>query len=548
MKVVVIGGVAAGPKAASRINRLCFDAEITVVEKGEFLSYAGCGLPYYVSGKVESQAELMSTPVGVVRDPVFFSKVKNVKVLNKTEALKIDRGNKIVEISGPDGVFGLEYDKLVLAAGSSPFVPQFDGIGLKNIFTMQKIEDAENIRSLLADKKAKDIVIVGGGLIGIEMAEAFVESNCRVTILERLDHILPMLDDEIAANVEQYLESKGVKVRTGVSVQEFTGADVIEKVITDSGEFVCDAALIAVGVRPNVSLARDAGLEIGVTGAIKVNESMQTSDPDIYAAGDCAEQINIITGKPVHVPLGSTANKQGRVAANNICGLADRFPGVLGSAVCKIFDYTVARSGLSEKEAVANGYEVMTVHAPAPDRPHFYPGFAPIYIKLVVNKSDRALLGIQAVGPGEAEKRVNAAVAPLTKGMTVDEIAELDLCYAPPYSPAMDNLIAAANIARNKLDGLFDAYTPAQVKAKLAAGEDILLLDVRLPAELEWKKIDQAVNIPLGALRTRYTELPKDREIIAYCKISLRGYEAARILKANGYDNVKVMDGGMMLW
>lgn len=547
-KIIVIGGVAAGPKAASRINRLDPDADITIIERGELLSYAGCGLPYYVSGKVSTQEELMSTPAGVVRDPVFFSKVKNVRVLNRTEAVSINPTEKSVCVKGPDGEQTLAYDQLVMATGASPSVPPFDGLALQNIFTLQKIEDAERIRALLAENKAKDIVIVGGGLIGIEMAEAFVECHCRVTIVERLPHILLMLDDEMAENVERYLESNGIKVRTGVTVNAFTGHGQVEQVVTDHGSFAADMVLVSVGVSPNVALAQQAGIKLGDTGAIWVTPQMQTSEPDIYAVGDCAEQQHMVTGRPCYVPLGSTANKQGRVAANSICGKPDQFPGVLGSAVCKIFDYTVARSGLSEKEARAAGYEVETVLSPSPDKPHFYPGSAPIIIKLVVNKINRCLLGIQVVGSGEAEKRVNAAVLAIAKGLTVDELSYTDLCYAPPYSPAIDNLLTAAHIACNKLDGMFESYTPAEVKQLLADGGEPVLLDVRAPHELEWKQVEGAVNIPLGALRTKYEQLPKDREIIAFCKVSLRGYEAALVLKSHGFTNVKVMEGGVMMW
>ena len=547
-KIIVIGGVAAGPKTASRINRLDPEADITIIERGELLSYAGCGLPYYISGKVASQEELMSTPAGVVRDPVFFSKVKNVHVLNRTEAVAINPSAKSVAVTGPDGEQELHYDQLVMATGASPSVPPFNGLELANIFTLQKIEDAEHIRSLLAESKAKDIVIVGGGLIGIEMAEAFVESHCRVTIVERLPQILPMLDAEMAEHVERYMEANGIKVRTGVTVKSFSGNGQVEQVETDQGSFSADMVLVSVGVSPNVALAKQAGLKLGDTGAIWVTPQMQTSEPDIYAVGDCAEQQHIVTGKPCYVPLGSTANKQGRVAANSICGKPDQFPGVLGSAVCKIFDYTVARSGLSEKQARAEGYEVETVLSPSPDKPHFYPGSAPIIIKLVVNKLDRRLLGIQVVGTGEAEKRVNAAVLAIAKGLTVDELSYTDLCYAPPYSPAMDNLLTAAQIACNKLDGMFESYTPHEVKQLLADGETPVLLDVRAPQELEWKQIEGAVNIPLGALRAEYQQLPKDREIIAFCKVSLRGYEAALILKSHGFSNVKVMEGGVMMW
>ncbi|RKY36331.1 MAG: pyridine nucleotide-disulfide oxidoreductase [Candidatus Omnitrophota bacterium] len=550
MKVVIIGGVAAGPKVGSRIYRLCAEADVTLIEKGKFLSYAGCGLPYYVSGVVSDQKELMSTPIGVVRDSVFFQNVKNMKVLNRTEAIKVDREKKLVVMKKVDSQEQEEiiYDKLVLATGATPIIPPVDGIKLKNIFTLQSLEDSEGIKTALLEDKANDVVIIGGGLIGIEMTEALVEKGCRVTIVERLPQILPILDWELAYQVNQHLEAKGVKVRTSTTVTAFRGKDKVESVVTDKMEIPCDFVVLSVGVKPNVILAKDAGLEIGVTGGVKVNQKMQTSDPDIFAAGDCVESINLVTHEPCFIPLGSTANKQGRVAANNICGIKDIFSGVLGSTVCKVFDFNVARTGLGEHQACKSGFDVVTVLSPAPDKAHFYPGAKLIILKLIADKNTRQLLGVQAVGPGDADKRVDAAAVAITAKMTVDVIANLDLCYAPPYSPAMDNLITAANIVRNRMDGICTAITPMQVKEKIDRGDDFVFLDVRSPGEYEIVHIENTVLIPLGKLRNSLSEIPQNKEIITFCKISLRGYEAALILKAAGVTNVKVMDGGILAW
>lgn len=549
MKVVVIGGVAAGPKAASRIRRLCDSAEVTVVEKGEFLSYAGCGLPYYISGMVKDQKELMATPVGVVRDSVFFRNVKDVHVMNRTVATVIDRENKAVTIRRENGETEiLDYDKLVLATGANSFIPPIPGVELKNIFNLKDIHDADAIKDKLAQHKALNAVIVGGGLIGVEVAEAFHEMGCRITVIEFLPNILPMMDPEMAALIEGHFESKGVKIQTGTRVTEFTGTDRVEKVITDQGEFPADIVIMAVGVRPATKLAVDCGLEIGPTRAIAVDDRMQTSDPDIYAVGDCAEKTNMITGKPCYVPLGSTANKEGRVAANAICGIKDSFPGVLGSAICKIFDFSVARTGLGEKEARDAGYDVVTCQAPAPDKPHFIPTAKPLFLKLIADRKTRKLLGAQATGPGNADRRIDIAVTALSAGMTVDQLANLDLSYAPPFSPAMDNILAAANILRNKMDGYMDGLTPAEVAGMLDRGEDFTLLDVRSPEEVGQMRIEGAVHIPLGAVRKRMGELDKNKPVVAFCKISLRGYEAALILKQAGFADVKVMDGGILMW
>lgn len=550
MKVVIIGGVAAGPKTGSKIIRLCPDADVTLVEMGEFLSYAGCGLPYYISGVVKEQAELMSTPVGTVRDSVFFQKVKNVHVLNHTEATKInvDQKNVTVKHVKDGGEKQLPYDKLVLATGATPVIPPIKGVDLKNVFTLHGVEDAEGIKAAFSSGKAQDVTIVGGGLIGIEVAEAFQELGARVTIVERLPQILSFLDWEMATLVTKHLESKGVKVLTGTSVTELAGEEYVNCVITDKKQIPSDIVIMAIGVRPNVKLAKDAGLTIGGCGGITVNEKMQTSNADIYAVGDCVEVVNRITKKSVLMPLGSTANKHGRVAAMNVCGMEDSFPGVLNTAICKVFDYAVSCAGLSEAIAKSEGYDVVTVLTPAPDKAHFYPAAKLIMIKMVVDKKTRKLLGAQIIGPGDADKRIDVAATAITAGMTVDDIANLDLAYAPPFSPAMDNMITAANVARNKLDERYESITPMQVKEKIDNNEDFIFLDARSPGEYETMHIANTKLIPLGKLRDSSDELDKDKEIIVFCKISLRGYEAALILKSRGFEKVKVMDGGVLMW
>jgi len=549
-RVVVIGGVAAGPKVASKVARLDPEAEVTIVEKGEFLSYAGCGLPYYISGVVKEQKELMCTPVGTVRDPVFFRNVKNVRVLNHTEAMEMDRASKRVRIQNrvAGAAEWLDYDTLVLATGAKPLVPPIPGVELANVFTLHGVDDAEGIKTVLAEEKARDIVVVGGGLIGVEVTEALVAKGCRVTVVEMLPQILVMLDWEMAKLVEQHMESHGVKVLTNTKVTEIEGETRVSGVVTDRGHISAEMVVMAVGVRPNVDLASAAGLEIGETGAIRVDEHMRTSDPSIYACGDCVECKDLITGKPCYVPLGSTANKQGRVAAINICGGRDSFPGVLGSSVCEVFDFCVARTGLTEAGARRHGYDVESVLTPAPDKAHYMPTAKTLMLKLVVDRQSRRLLGAQTTGPGDGSKRVDVAAVAITAGMTVDQLAKADLCYAPPYSPAMDNIITASDVARNKLNGDMAGISAAEVREMQSNGEDVVLLDVRSPAEWDEVRLPGAVNIPLGALRKRLDELDREKHIVAFCKISLRGYEAALILKAAGFEKVRVMDGGVVMW
>ncbi len=548
MKVVIIGGVAAGPKAASRIIRLCADAEVTIVEKGEFLSYAGCGLPYYISGAVKEQKELMATPVGVVRDPVFFQNVKNVKVLNRTTARSIDRKNRKVTAVAQDGTeILLPYDKLVLATGADPVMPPIPGIALENVFKLKGVEDAEGIKAMMARNKAMDIVIVGGGLIGVEVAESLVKCGNRVAIVEMLPHILPMMDAEMARLVEKHFMSKGVKVLAGAKVLSIEGSGKVRSVKTDKGELAAEMVIVSTGVRPKTDLAVACGLEIGTTRAIKVDGQMRTSDPDIYAVGDCAEKKHLVTGKPCFIPLGSTANKEGRVAANSICGVKDEFPGVIGSLVCRVFDFTVAKTGLGERECAQHGIEIVTSIMPSHDKAHFMPEAKMMILKLVADAKTGKLLGAQAVGEGEGDKRIDVAATAISAGMTVGQLANLDLCYAPPYSPAMDNIIVAANIVRNKMGGLMEGISVEKLMSSVSAGNPPILLDVRGPSEIEKVKVKGAVNIPLGQLRKRVGELDKSKPVIAFCKISLRGYEAALILKKAGFKDVKVLDGGLLI-
>ncbi|MBT4815470.1 MAG: FAD-dependent oxidoreductase [Lentisphaerae bacterium] len=555
MRVVIVGGVAAGPKAGAKIIRLMPDADVTIIEKGKVLSYAGCGLPYYVSGAVHDERELTSTPAGVVRDSVFFQKVKNVHALGSTEAIEIDRRRKVVRTRSclNDTESSVPYDKLVLATGASPVRPAIPGVDLLGVYTLHGVSDAEGIKAALASGLAHDVVIVGGGLVGVEMTEALVSRGCRVTIVEIESQILRMFDWEIARLAERHMEAKGVRVMTNTRVTAIEGrADELGRagsVRTDRDSLPVDMVILAAGVRPNVELAVKAGLDISKeTGAIEVDDHLCTSDPDIYAAGDCVGCRDLITGQPCYVPLGSTANKQGRVAAVNVCGGDEAFPGVLGTTVCKVFDYCVGRTGLTEAGARELGYDVLTVLAPAPDRAHFMPTAQMLLLKLVVEEETGRLLGAQVTGPGEGPKRIDIAAMAITAGMSVDDLANADLGYAPPYSPAFDNIITAANVARNKRAGHMVGISPVEVKRKLESGDDFVFLDLRTPGEVERERLPGATCIPLASLRGRLAELPREKEIITFCQISLRGYEGALILRANGFSDVKVMDGGTAMW
>ncbi|HBA86745.1 MAG TPA: pyridine nucleotide-disulfide oxidoreductase [Geobacter sp.] len=547
-RIVVIGANAAGAKAAAKARRTNPKAEITVVDRGNFISYGACGIPYYVSDTVTDLSELMSTAVGVVRDAEFFSKVKGVSVRTRTEVTGIDRDSKVVHLleNGTVASF-LPYDKLILATGSSPFIPRVSNVDLGNILTVKSIEDAEFLKERAIPGAA--VCIVGGGLIGLETAEALHSKGMRVTLIEMRDQLLPgVLDPEVASVVEKHVREQGVTVMTGRTVTGFAGNEAVASAIVGDIELPVDLVVLAPGVTPNVKLAKDAGLSVGVTGAIAVDQWLRTSDPDIYACGDCCETTHLVTGKKVFIPLGSTANKQGRVAGINAAGGDAVFAGVIGTSILKVFRVNAGKTGLTETEARANGFEVETVMSPAPDRAHFFPGAKPILLKLVCERKTGRVLGLQAAGEGAVDKRLDAAATAITFRATAEQLSQLDLAYAPPYGAAMDNLIVAADIMKNKLSGHARGISAREVKRKFEEEEDFILLDVRSPAEHGEIGIEGAKLIPLGVLREKLHELPKDKEIITFCKISLRGYEAQKILDAAGFTDTKFMDGGILAW
>ncbi len=554
-KVVIIGGVAAGAKTAARLRRRDPQVEITVLEQGEHLSYGACGLPYYVSDVVKDHEELMSTPLGVIRNAQFFKNVKGFNAIIRTRAEEIDCARKVVRAinveTGKKEEF--PYDKLVLATGGNPVVPPFEGANLRNIFQLSTIEDGRAIKNYVDAGNARNAVIVGAGLIGLEMVEAFKKRGVNVTVVELLDWVLPaLLDKDMGLLVGQYLKSEGISVHTSEKVLRFAGQPEgkVQQVITDKNEFPADLVLLSIGLRANVTLAQKAGLDISETHAILVNEFLQTSDPDIYAGGDCVDNSNRLTSKRIYSPMGSAANKHGRFIADHIAGSPSPFPGVIGTAIFKVLNYTVARTGLSEREAANLGYKVQTIICPGPDKPHFYPGANLIVVKLVAATDTGKILGAQIIGPGDVAKRIDVVATALSFGATAAQLATLDLAYSPPFSSAMDTIITAGNVMLNKIEGLAKSVSPLIVKDKLDRGGDFVLLDVRGPQEYDKVRIDHpaVMLIPLGKLREDWTKIPKDKEIIAFCAASLRGYEAQRILEGKGLTNVKFMDGGLAAW
>jgi NADPH-dependent 2,4-dienoyl-CoA reductase/sulfur reductase-like enzyme/rhodanese-related sulfurtransferase len=549
MRIVVIGANAAGAKAACKAKRVNPGAHVILIDKGEYISYGACGIPYFIADVVKDVKDLMKTPVGVIRDVPFFKKVKGVDVITGTEVVEIDRRAMVLtllEIKTGEKT-ALPYDRLVIATGSSPIIPPVENRDLANIFTVKSIEDA-----ILLKEKAlpgKSACIVGGGLIGLEMAEALHGRGMKITMIEMQEQLLPgLLDPEMAMLVERHVRMKGVDLRTSCKLTGFAGDGSVEKVLTDKGEIAADVVVLAVGVRPNVKLARAAGLTIGFTGAINVDERMTTSDPFIYACGDCCETMSLNNSRMAYVPLGSTANKQGRIAGINAAGSRAQFTGVLGTALVKVFGLNVGRTGFTETQARSAGYNVETVLSPFPDRAHYMPEARPIVLKLVADGAKGSILGLQAVGEGNVDKRVDVAAVAITFSATATDISQLDLGYAPPYSAAMDNLIVATDIMKNKMSKQGRGISPMEVKEKLDRGEDFILLDVRSPAENAEISIEGSTLLPLGMLREKLDTLPKDKEIIAFCKISLRGYEAQKILDGAGFEKTAFMDGGVLAW
>ena len=548
-RIVIIGGVAAGMKTACRLRRLDAAAEITVIERSKNISYGACPLPYYIEGLYDNLDEVRRTPVGVLRDEKFFKNIKGFNVLSQTEALSIDRRNRTVAVKNlSDGSGGnIPYDKLVLATGNTPLLPPLPGIDLPGVLPLKTMEHADQLDKL-ADN-ATNAVIVGGGLIGLEMAEALTRRGVKVTLVEMQKQVLPnILDYNCAVLVHRELRANGVTLKLEEQLTSIEGDGKVEKVVTNNGSYAADMVLVSIGVRPVVELAEAAGIKLGPTGAIAVDSQMRTNDTDIYAVGDCAESTHIISGEKVYVPLGSTANKHGRVAANNICGQPERFPGILGSLAVRVFDINVGRTGLSVTEAQRCGYVAESMLISSPDIAHLYPGCKPIIIKLVADGRSRKLLGAQVVGPGNIDKRIDVIVTALSMGASVDDLAQFDLCYAPPFAGAMDALLQAANAMRNKLDGLVASMCPSELSQRLKNGEEMVLLDVRTPDEHKEVRIPGALLIPLGMLRQRLDEIPRDKLIVPFCKLSLRGYEAQIILQQAGFDNVCYLEGGVLAW
>ena len=555
-RIIVIGGSAAGPKAAAKARRIDNNAEVVILQKDADLSMASCGYPYYVGGYFNDRNMLLCTPTGIVRTPTFYLNVKDIDAKVNTEVTVIDRKNHSVSFkniaTGETG--SLTYDKLVIATGSVSQMPPVPGLELEGITTLKSMKDTDFLRKVRDEKKIKKAVVIGGGLIGIETCEALQRADIAITVIELLPQLLAFLDWEMAKLVENHVRSKGVNVITDNGIAAFLGENgrLTGVRLQNGTELPCELAVVAIGVRPNVELAKGAGLRIGETGGILVDGFMQTSDPDIYAVGDCVETVHRITGRKVLAPMGDLANLQGRVAGENAASEnCVTFPGTIQTGICKVFDFAAGSTGLSESTARQCGYDdIVTAISASPDKPGYMEGKL-LVTKLVVDRKTGSILGAQCIGPGNVNRQIAQWAMAIQGRLTVEDVVNADLPYAPPFSLAIDHGIAAAHVLQNKMKGRMKGITSVEVMQKLKNNEAPFLLDVRGPDEFEQMRLGIGETlIPLGALRKRLHELPadKEKEIICYCKISLRGYEAALVLEGNGWKNVKVMEGGVMAW
>jgi NADPH-dependent 2,4-dienoyl-CoA reductase/sulfur reductase-like enzyme/rhodanese-related sulfurtransferase/two-component sensor histidine kinase len=547
-KVLIIGGVTAGPKAAARLRRLDEQCDITIIERSEFLSYSGCGLPSYISGRVQSPKALMSTADNTLRDIHFFESIKNIKILNRTEAVKINRKKKTVTVMdlAAKETRDLAYDALVLATGADSLLPPIPGIRQKGVYSLHRMEDAEAIKNECAKRNAHDVYIIGGGLIGIETAESLIEAGARVTILEKKPHILSSLfDEEFSVKIQNALSRKGIKVLTGVSIAKIEKKDGQLVFFTDRGKFAADLVILSTGVKPNSELAKKAGLAVSAIGAIRVNARLVTSDKNIYAIGDCAESVNYITGKHEYWPLGSISTKMGRIAADNIAGRKSEFHGFIGTTMFQNFGLCIARTGLTSASAAGHGYRAESMVITGLDRAHYSPDAEHITIKLIADVKTKAVLGAQAYGRGDVVRQIQIVASAISRSMTLTEVFGLDLGYSPAFNNPIDIVQTACCVLAAKMEGFVKTTTLAKF-SRGAAG--VHVIDVSPFSEHIAVAIPGSVSVPLENLRREGIPFDKNERCVLYSRTSSRAYEAYRYLVTKGYSNISILEGGLVYW
>lgn len=532
MKVLIVGGVAGGATAAARLRRLDENAEIIMFERTGYVSYANCGLPYYIGGVIPEKRSL------TLQTPESFKKRFNIDVRIKSEVTDIDTENKTVTVCdlSSGNVYTERYDKLLLAPGAKASLPPIEGVDSPRAFTLRTVEDTFAIYDYLADTQAKKAVVIGGGFIGIETAENLMHRGLSVTLLTHGNQVMPPFDYDMACQLHAYMRSRGIDLRLNRHTTALSEYDSGIKVHTDEdGEINADLVIIATGVTPDSALAVKAGLKTGIKGSILVDSRMRTSAKDVYAVGDAVQVVNFVSGTDALIPLAGPANKQARIAADNIAGGNSEYKGSQGSSVIKIFGLTAATTGLNEKsaKAVGIGYEKTVTFSAS--HATYYPGATDMTVKLIFSKTDGKVLGAQIIGFDGTDKRIDVIATAIRAGMTVYDLTELDLAYAPPYSSAKDPVNMAGYVATNVLGGKVKQFHWNEV-GELCKRGDVIMLDVRTPREFAQGHFPNAVNIPVDALRGRINELDADKPIYVNCYSGLRSYIACRMLSAHGFD------------
>lgn len=531
MKVVIVGGVAGGATAAARLRRLDENAEILLFERSGFISYANCGLPYYIGGVIEDEGDL------TLQTPESFYRRFRVQVKVRHEVTAIDRAAHCVEVRDLDSgrVFRESYDKLLLAPGAKPTQPALAGAGLDRVFTLRTVEDTLRIRRFVEEKKPRSAVLAGGGFIGMELAENLRELGLAVTIVQKPRQLMTPFDPDMAALIETEVRAHGVTLRLGHTVGGFAPAgQAVQVLLQNEAPLTADMVVLAIGVTPDSHLAADAGLELGLRGSIAVNDRMQTSDPDIYAVGDAVQVRHAVTGQPALIALAGPANKQGRIAADNICGGDSRYRGSQGSSVLKVFDLTAACTGLSETAARKAGLDADAVILSPMDHAGYYPGGTVLTMKVVFQRGTGRLLGAQVLGRAGADKRIDVLAAAIHAGMTGPGLTELDLAYAPPYASAKDPVNMAGYLIENLLTGKVRQFRLEDLDA-LPRDGSVTLLDARTPGEYARGHVEGFFNLPVDDLRDRLAELDPGKPVYVMCQSGLRSYLACRILAQHGF-------------
>ncbi|NLL00314.1 MAG: FAD-dependent oxidoreductase [Clostridiales bacterium] len=533
MKILIIGGVAAGTKVAAKLKRENRNYEVTILTKSKDISYAGCGLPYYVGKVIPERSQL------IVNTPESFSNLTGVTVLTEVEVTKVNPADKSVEAKDlkTEEVKTYQYDKLVIASGAEAIKPPIDGAELKNVYFMRTPDDAHALRSAVENGEIKRATVVGGGYIGLEVAENLSLQGVRTTVIDMAEHILPGFDPEFCDYVENHLAEQGIMAFTNTKLEAILGEEKVEKVQTSKRAIKTDAVILSVGIRANTAFLAESGIELMPNRTIKVDEYLQTNVEDIYAVGDCATVMNRVTKEPAWSPMGSTANIAGRVAAKNIAGSKLAYPGVLGTAVAKLPELNVGRTGLTEAEAISSGFNTISVVAVVDDKAHYYPDASSFIVKMIADKDTKQLLGLQVLGKGAIDKMVDIAVTAITMGANLHDIENMDLAYAPPFSTAIHPFSHTVNILLNKISGSFETITPSAY----ANGEakDYKLIDSSINPS-----IDGAPYVDLTKVDGELSEFGKDEKLLLACAKGKRAYMLQNRLKHFGYTNTLVLEGG----